>query len=76
MGANSDLRPGKIFASINALGAVHAFGGGLRQSVLLALLVLGAALCAGAAPANDNLASATVITGVSGATFGNSVGAT
>src|ERR1017187_1005458 len=76
MGANSDLRPGKIFASINALGAVHAFGGGLRRSVLLALLVLGAALRAGAAPANDSFASAAVITGISGATFGSSMGAT
>src|SRR5664279_1501523 len=76
MNGHSDLRRGKLFASCAAFRAIHALGGGLRQSVLLALLVLGAALRAGAVPANDNFDSATVITGVSGATFGNSVGAT
>ena len=76
MGDYSDLKPGKLFASVNALRAVHAFERGLRQSVLLVALVLGAALSAGAAPANDNFAGATAITGLSGATSGSTVGAT
>ena len=72
----SDLSGWRFFASSDALRAKHPFGAGLRQSLLLALLILVGALSAGAAPTNDSFANATVITGVSGATSGSTVGAT
>ena len=50
--------------------------GGLRRCVLLALLILNAALTAGAAPANDYFTNATTIASVSGTTSGSTVGAT
>jgi hypothetical protein len=76
MGNYSDLRREKLLASFDAGGSMHTPRGGLRKVGLLALLVLGGALSAVAAPVNDNFASATVITGVSGATSGSTVGAT
>ncbi len=72
----SDLRRGQALASFDAARSDHHPAGGLRKGGLLAILFLGGALSAAAAPANDNFASATVITGVSGATAGSTVGAT
>src|ERR1035437_946487 len=71
----SDLRSGKILASVDAWGAIYRCGRGLWRGAVLALLALGAGVSA-AAQVNDNFASATVITGVSGATSGSTVGAT
>src|ERR1035437_973855 len=76
MGNYSDLRREKLLASFDAGGSMHTPRGGLRKVGLLALLVLGGALSAVAAPANDNFANASVITGVSGTSSGSTVGAT
>ena len=76
MGGYSVSGAGKTFASCDALRPVHTLGGGLPQCTLLAFLLLGATWNAAAAPANDNFANATLITGASGSTSGSTAGAT